>query len=195
MIDLLDQVRLGPTYLRKFPSQMSGGEKQRIGIARAFAARPDLILCDEVTSALDVSVQAAVLKLLVELQGATGTALLFVSHDLAVVRSISDRVMVLYQGRMCEIGTAANVFEAPHHPYSETLLNAVLEPDPDRAPALLADDLTELSPPETGCPFQRRCVRRIGPICDTERPDNMLVEAREYDHDIRCHLNKSTLLE
>lgn len=191
VFELLDQVRLGPTYLRKLPSQMSGGEKQRIGIARAFAARPDLILCDEVTSALDVSVQAAVLKLLVELQEKTGTALLFVSHDLAVVRAISDRVMVLYQGRMCEIGKAENVFSAPYHPYAVTLLNAVLEPDPDKAPALLADDVTELSPPATGCPFQRRCVRRIGAICDIEPPANAL--APDKHHDIRCHLTKFDL--
>ena len=191
VVELLDQVRLGASYLRKLPTQMSGGEKQRIGIARAFAARPDLILCDEVTSALDVSVQAAVLRLLVDLQAQTGAALLFVSHDLAVVRAISDRVMVLYQGRMCEIGPAEDVFGEPYHPYSAMLMNAILEPDPDKAPALLADDATELSPPAQGCPFQRRCARRIGPICDTESPRNAL--GPKGPHDIRCHLSESDL--
>ena len=191
VVELLDQVRLGPSYLRKLPTQMSGGEKQRIGIARAFAARPALILCDEVTSALDVSVQAAVLSLLVDLQAQTGAALLFVSHDLAVVRAISDRVMVLYQGRMCEVGPAVDVFGPPYHPYSAMLLNAVLEPDPDRAPALMADDATELSPSARGCPFQRRCARRIGEVCDSDRPGNALGAAT--GHDIRCHLGASEL--
>ncbi|MFS4583657.1 dipeptide ABC transporter ATP-binding protein [Phaeobacter sp. C3_T13_0] len=191
VVELLDQVRLGPSYLRKLPTQMSGGEKQRISIARAFAARPDLILCDEVTSALDVSVQAAVLNLLVDLQAKTGAALLFVSHDLAVVRAISDRVMVLYQGRMCEMGPTEDVFGAPYHPYSSLLLNAALEPDPDKVPTLLADDTTELSPPVQGCPFQRRCARRIGDLCDMERPGNTLGEGSL--HDIRCHLNESDL--
>lgn len=190
-VDLLDMVRLGASYLGKLPSQMSGGEKQRIGIARAFAARPDLILCDEVTSALDVSVQAAVLSLLVQLQAETGTALLFVSHDLAVVRAISDRVTVLYQGRMCETGTAEAVFSAPNHPYTATLLNAILEPDPDGPSGLLAADVTELSPPATGCPFQRRCPVRIGAICDTQRPGNALGAASH--HDIRCHLEELAL--
>ncbi|WP_120499124.1 ABC transporter ATP-binding protein [Roseovarius sp. EL26] len=191
VVNLLDQVRLGASYLRKLPSQMSGGEKQRIGIARAFAARPDLILCDEVTSALDVSVQAAVLSLLVDLQAETGTALLFVSHDLAVVRAISDKVMVLYQGRMCELGSAESVFAEPYHPYASTLLNAALEPDPDKAPILLADDVTELSPPAKGCPFQRRCAHRIGEICDSERPGNAL--GADNPHEILCHLKESQL--
>ena len=189
--ELLDQVRLGPSYLRKLSTQLSGGEKQRIGIVRAFAAKPDLILCDEVTSALDVSVQAAILNLLVELQVKTGAALLFVSHDLAVVRAISDRVMVLNQGRICEIGPASDVFCAPYHPYSSLLLNAILEPDPDRAPVLQADDTSELSPPAAGCPFQRRCPQRIGNICDDERPDNAL--GPNSVNEIRCHLKQNEL--
>ena len=188
--ELLHDVRLGPEYMRKFPGQMSGGEKQRIGIARAFAARPDLILCDEVTSALDVSVQAAVLNLLVELQARTGTAILFVSHDLAVVRAISDRVVVLYQGRVCESGPAAEVFAEPSHPYTKTLTNAILEPHPDRTPALLADDVTELSPPTTGCPFQRRCPKHLGEICNREPPPPL---TQAHDHTIFCHLSSNAL--
>ena len=106
----------------RFPNQLSGGEKQRIAIARAFAAKPDLVLCDEITSALDVSVQAAVLGLLDDLRRKQGTAYIFVSHDLAVVRALSDRVAVLYQGRLCEIGPVASVYDRPAHPYTKVLL-------------------------------------------------------------------------
>ncbi len=190
IVELLNDVRLGPDYLRKFPGQLSGGEKQRIGIARAFAARPDLILCDEVTSALDVSVQAAVLNLLADLQSRTGTAILFVSHDLAVVRAIADRVVVLYQGRVCEAGPADRVFAEPSHPYTQLLTNAILEPKPGRIPVLLADDVTELSPPASGCPFQRRCTKNLGHLCNRETPPDLIAEAA---HSIYCHLQRSAL--
>lgn len=182
--EILDRVRLGAHYLDRLPSQLSGGEKQRVAIARAFAAEPDLVLCDEVTSALDVSVQAAVLDLLNDLKASQGTTYVFVSHDLAVVRALSDRVAVLYQGRLCELGPSAQVYATPSHPYTEVLLGAVLEPDPDTAPVLSADDVVELSPPARGCPFQRRCPRRIGDICDTDAPPWQLVNK---DHAIRCH--------
>ncbi len=188
---LLEQVRLGPHYLDRLPSQLSGGEKQRVAIARAFAAGPEIVLCDEVTSALDVSVQAAVLDLLDQLKAERGTTYLFVSHDLAVVRALSDRVAVLYQGRLCEIGPAADVYALPSHPYTEVLLGAVLEPDPDHRPRLMADDVTELSPPARGCPFQRRCQRKVGPICDTETPPWQVVSG---GHGIRCHLSREKLL-
>jgi peptide/nickel transport system ATP-binding protein len=170
---------------------MSGGEKQRVAIARAFAAEPEIVLCDEVTSALDVSVQAAVLDLLDQLKAKRGTTYLFVSHDLAVVRALSDRVAVLYQGRLCEIGPAAEVYGLPSHPYTEVLLGAVLEPDPDFRPRLLADDVTELSPPAQGCPFQRRCQRKIGPVCDTVIPP---WQVTPNGHAIRCHLQMDDLL-
>ena len=165
---------------------MSGGEKQRVAIARAFAAEPELVLCDEVTSALDVSVQAAVLELLDDLRREKNTTYIFVSHDLAVVRALSDRVAVLYQGRLCEVGPAASVYAAPSHPYTEVLLDAVLEPDPDSSPSLIANDATELSPPARGCPFQRRCPKRIGDICDNESPPWQQFAG---GHAIRCHLN------
>lgn len=182
--EILDRVRLGAHYLDRLPSQLSGGEKQRIAIARAFAAEPDLVLCDEVTSALDVSVQAAVLDLLNDLKATQGTTYVFVSHDLAVVRALSDRVAVLYQGRLCELGPSADVYAGPSHPYTEVLLGAVLEPDPDTAPTLSADDVVELSPPAQGCPFQRRCPRKIGPVCDTEAPPWRHATPQ---HAIRCH--------
>ncbi|MEZ5911687.1 MAG: ABC transporter ATP-binding protein [Paracoccaceae bacterium] len=126
---LLEQVRLGAHYLDRLPSQLSGGEKQRVAVARAFAAQPELVLCDEITSALDVSVQAAVLELLDDLRRDNDTSYVFVSHDLAVVKALSDRVAVLYQGRLCELGPTDDVYGPVAHPYTEVLLGAVLEPD------------------------------------------------------------------
>ena len=187
---LLESVRLGAHYLDRLPSQLSGGEKQRVAIARAFAAEPEIVLCDEVTSALDVSVQAAVLDLLDELKTRQGTTYIFVSHDLAVVKAISDRVAVLYQGRLCEIGPADAVYKAPFHPYTEVLLGAVLEPDPDVAPTLSADDVVEFSPPASGCPFQRRCPRKLGRICDSETPP---VREIAPGHLINCHIPATDL--
>jgi peptide/nickel transport system ATP-binding protein len=184
-VEILERVRLGGHYLARLPSQMSGGEKQRVAVARAFIAEPELVLCDEVTSALDVSVQAAVLELLNRLQRELGTTYVFVSHDLAVVRALADRVALLYQGRLCEIGPASQVYELPSHPYTEVLLGAVLEPDPDAAPVLSVDDVVELSPMARGCPFQRRCPRRVGDVCDTETPPWQQVTG---DHAIRCHI-------
>ena len=182
---LLDTVRLSAHYLDRLPSQLSGGEKQRIAIARAFAAEPDIVLCDEVTSALDVSVQAAVLNLLDTLRRERGTTYIFVSHDLAVVRALADRVAVLYQGRLCEVGATSHVYSLPSHPYTEALLSAALEPDPDSAPRLTANDVIESSPPAAGCPFQRRCAHRIGPVCDRETPP---WRTPQPGHAIRCHL-------
>jgi len=183
--DLLETVRLGAHYLDRLPGQLSGGEKQRVAVARAFAAGPEAVLCDEITSALDVSVQAAVLELLNDLKARHGTGFVFVSHDLTVVRALSDRVAVLYQGRICEAGPTDAVFAPPHHPYTDVLLGAVLAPDPDHAPRLLAEDAAELSPPARGCPFQRRCPVKCGTICETDTPP-----ARETadGHVIRCHI-------
>lgn len=183
--ELLDTVRLGAHYLDRRPGQLSGGEKQRVAIARAFAATPDIVLCDEITSALDVSVQAAVLELLNDLKARHQTTFIFVSHDLTVVRALSDRVAVLYQGRLCEIGPSAAVYGAPSHPYTQVLLNAVLEPDPDHAPKLLTEDVAELSPPARGCPFQRRCPVKCGLVCDTDTPP---WQEGPDGHAIRCHI-------
>ncbi len=185
-VALLEQVRLGKHYLDRLPSQLSGGEKQRVAVARAFAAEPELILCDEITSALDVSVQAALLDLLINLQAVRETTYIFVSHDLAVVRVLADRVAVLYLGRICEIGPVDRVYTPPFHPYTEILLGAILEPDPDAKPTIAAEDIVELSPPAEGCPFQHRCPRRIGEICDHEIPPWRPARA---DHSIRCHIS------
>jgi peptide/nickel transport system ATP-binding protein len=184
-VTLLEQVRLRADYLERLPSQLSGGEKQRVAVARAFAAEPELVLCDEVTSALDVSVQAAVLHLLTQLQVNHGTTYIFVSHDLAVVRALADRVAVLYQGRLCEIGPSENVYRSPSHPYTEVLLGAVLEPDPDAEPVLAAEDAVDLFPPAKGCPFHRRCPRHFGDICDNETPP---WQPTGLGHAIRCHI-------
>ena len=185
IIDLLQKVRLGEFYTSRYPRQLSGGEKQRVAVARAFAAKPDIILCDEVTSALDVSVQAAVLNLLQQLKEDFGTTYIFVSHDLAVVRAISDRVAVLYQGRLCEVGPSNDVYKFPSHPYTEVLLGAVLEPDPDIKPKLVAEDIVEERPPEKGCSFQGRCSRIVGDICKKEIPPWQLTDSGNA---IRCHI-------
>ena len=186
IVELLEKVRLGAFYMSRYPRQLSGGEKQRIAVARAFAARPDIILCDEVTSALDVSVQAAVLDLLQKLKEELGTTYVFVSHDLAVVKAISDRVAVLYQGRLCEIGPSKNVYQFPSHPYTEVLIGAVLEPDPDIKPKLVAEDIVEEKPPEIGCSFQGRCPRIIGDKCRNETPPWQI---GDNGNAIRCHIN------
>ena len=189
---LLEEVRLTPRYLERHPGQMSGGEKQRVAVARAFAAEPDLVLCDEVTSALDVSVQAAVLELLAGLQADRGVAYLFISHDLAVVRAVADRVAVLYQGRICEVGPVADIYAPPYHPYTETLLAAVPEPVPGARAQLLAKDVQETDPPARGCCFQRRCPRRLGSICDDETPPSQFAAE---GHVIRCHIPLEELRE
>ena len=184
--ELLNKVRLGEFYMTRYPRQLSGGEKQRVAVARAFAAKPDIILCDEVTSALDVSVQAAVLNLLQTLKEDFGTTYIFVSHDLAVVRAISDRVAVLYQGRLCEIGPSKNVYQFPSHPYTEVLLGAVLEPDPDIKPKLVAEDIVEEKPPEKGCCFQGRCPLILGDKCRNETPPWQI---GDNGNSIRCHIS------
>ena len=144
------------------------------------------------TSALDVSVQAAVLKLLQDLKNDMGTTYIFVSHDLAVVRAISDKVAVLYQGRLCEFGPSSEVYKFPSHPYTEVLLGAVLEPDPDLKPVLTAEDRVEESPPEIGCSFQSRCPRVLGKKCFTETPPWQI---SKNGNTIRCHIKIENLFK
>jgi peptide/nickel transport system ATP-binding protein len=191
-IELLERVRLDGRYRLRYPGQMSGGEKQRVAIARAFAADPQVVLCDEVTSALDVSVQAAVLDLLADLQQERHTTYIFIAHDLAVVKAIADRVAVLYQGRLCEVGTVDEIYSPPFHPYTETLLGAILVPDPDHEPQLLASDTPELAPPAQGCAFQRRCPYSLGEICEQETPP-WQKPASGAGHRIRCHISVEEL--
>jgi peptide/nickel transport system ATP-binding protein len=186
MLDLMRSVRLSERYVSAKPSQLSGGLKQRLAIARAFAGEPDVVVCDEPTSALDVSVQAAILNLLVELQAERRTAYLFISHDLGVVRYISDRIAVLYLGRLMELGEAEVVFSGPHHPYTEALLSAVPTIDGGgRDRVKLAGEIPSAADPPSGCVFHTRCHRKIGEICELEEPP--LVEAEE-GHLMRCHI-------
>ena len=188
---IMRRVRLGEHYLERYPGQLSGGEKQRVAIARAFVADPDLILCDEVTSALDVSVQAAVLDLLYELKNEQDATYVFISHDLAVVKAVADNVAVLYQGRLCEVGPVNAIYEKPHHPYTETLLGAILEPEPGSRPTLNADDVIEANPPAQGCCFKRRCPLILGEICEIETPP---WQEGQTGHQIRCHIPLEELM-
>jgi peptide/nickel transport system ATP-binding protein len=184
---LLDDVGLDRELGGRLPGQLSGGQRQRVGIARALAAGPDLVLADEVVSALDVSVQASVLRLLDRLRTERGITYLFISHDLAVVRSIADRVAVLYLGRLCEVGDVEAVFSGPHHPYTRMLLDAVLEPGARPEPGERRPvEEPESAPPVAGCPFQRRCPHAVPGTCETVTPP-----WREADggHRIRCHLD------
>jgi peptide/nickel transport system ATP-binding protein len=185
--DLLLAVRLDDRYLDRLPNQLSGGEKQRVGIARAFATDPDLIVCDEPVSALDVSVQAAILNLLGDLQARDRTAYVFISHDMSVVRYLADRVAVLYLGRICETGPVERVFAPPYHPYTEALLSAIPVPDPEAKviPIRLEGPVPSAANAPSGCPFHTRCPRKVGAICEREVPP-----AREgpEGHTIVCHI-------
>jgi peptide/nickel transport system ATP-binding protein len=165
-----DLVGLPRELLGRFPHQLSGGQQQRVGIARAVALEPALLVLDEPTSALDVSVQAAILNLLVDLQAEHRTSYVFISHDLGVVRYLADRIAVLYLGRLMELGTAQEVFEAPHHPYTEALLSAVPSTDPSQTRIKLAGDIPSAANPPSGCVFQTRCPRKLGAICEDVEP-------------------------
>ncbi len=183
---LLESVRLSERYLPMRPSQLSGGLKQRVAIARAFAGDPRIVVCDEPTSALDVSVQAAILNLLTDLQHREQVAYLFISHDLGVVRYLADRIVVLYLGRVMEVGPADKVLAGPHNPYTEALLSAVPTLDDlDRLRIRLEGEIPSAADPPTGCPFQTRCPRKIGAICETTEPE---LREEEPGHGIRCHI-------
>jgi len=185
---LLRQVGLAPESIERFPHEFSGGQRQRIGIARALALEPKLVICDEPVSALDVSVRAQVVNLLTDLRAELGISYLFISHDLSVVEHVADRVMVMYLGRVVEIGAAEVVWRTPHHPSTKALLAAVPSADPriarqPRAPALSSELPSPLAPP-AGCPFHTRCPVAIE-RCRSERP--ALVD-RGGGAAVACHL-------
>ena len=198
VIRLLEAMRLGATYYDRLPRQLSGGEKQRVGIARALASHPDLVLCDEPVSALDVSVQAAILNLLLEVQQEFNTTLIFIAHDLSVVRFFSDYVAVMYLGQIMEIGPAEAIYAPPYHPYTEALLSAVPIPDPgvQQKHIRLEGSVPSAMNPPSGCRFHTRCPRRHlmpdgGERCVTEVPD---WRDMGDGHRIFCHLPEETLL-
>ena len=187
MLRLLDLVKLPRDFAFRRPRQLSSGQKQRVGIARAFAGNPSMVIADEPVSALDVSVAAAVTELLMDIQREHKTTLLFISHDLSVVRYLADRIVVMYLGRIMERGTTAEVFNPPYHPYTEALLSAVPIADPKiekRHIVLEGAPPSALDPPK-GCPFHTRCPRKVGAICEQERPPE---RADGEGHVIACHI-------
>lgn len=188
---LIAAVRLTPKHLALRPRQLSGGLKQRVAIARSFAGDPRVVVCDEPTSSLDVSVQAAILNLLAELQAAQAVSYVFISHDLGVVRYLSDRIAVLYLGRIMEVGPSERVFEGPNHPYTEALLSAVPNLDGNQNSRIrLSGEIPSAANPPPGCVFQNRCPRKLGAVCETTEPP--LTEA-EPGHVIRCHIRAKEL--
>lgn len=195
MLRLLDLVKLPRAFAHRMPRQLSGGQKQRVGIARAFAGAAQIVVADEPVSALDVSVQAAVTDLLMEIQRENKTTLLFISHDLSIVRYLSDRVMVMYLGHVVEMGTTDAIFSPPYHPYTEALLSAVPIADTsiEKKHVVLEGDIPSAMNPPTGCPFQTRCNYKSqvpGGLCEKEVPSSRILLD---GHLIKCHLDEHVL--
>jgi oligopeptide/dipeptide ABC transporter ATP-binding protein len=186
--DLLEVVGLNPEHYNRFPHEFSGGQRQRIGVARALAANPKLIICDEPVSALDVSVQAQILNLLKDLQKEFGLTYLFIAHDLNVVRHISDRVMVMYLGKVAEVGAGAALYLEPKHPYTGALLSAVPIPNPTtgrrRKAIVLEGDVPNPINPPAACRFHPRCPRFVEGRCDVDDP---VLRSFGDDHEAACH--------
>lgn len=184
--ELLEKCGIRPEFINRFPHQFSGGQRQRVGIARALALNPRLIVCDEPVSALDVSIQAQVLNLLSDLQKEMNLTYLFISHDLSVVRYLSDRICVMFLGKICEIGKTKEVYESPQHPYTKFLLDAVPKPDPDLRKAdknMLTGEIPSPVNPPSGCRFHTRCPYATH-LCAQEEPQLRLVNGRK----VACHL-------
>ena len=191
--DLLRKVGLRPEHMNRYPNAFSGGQRQRIGIARALALRPSLIVCDEPVSALDVSVQAQVVNLLQDLQTELGLTYLFIAHDLSVVEHISNRVAVMYLGKIVEVAEAKTLYRNPKHPYTEALLAAVPSMDPDKRSenAALAGDVPDPANPPPGCAFHTRCAYAQD-ICQRQVPE---WQEDAEEHGVACHFAEELDLE
>ena len=193
VLDIMKKCGLRPQFYDRYPHEFSGGQRQRICIARALAVKPKLVICDEPVSALDVSIQAQIINLLKELQTRMGLTYIFISHDLSVVKYITDRIMVMYLGNMMEMGDTAGIFSNPLHPYTQALFSAVPVPDPDvkMKRIILEGDIPSPANPPSGCKFHTRCSKCMG-VCAAKAP--RYVEA-EAGHFVACHLYDTEIMD
>lgn len=183
--EMMERVGLRPEYADRYPHMFSGGQRQRIGVARALVLQPKVLICDEPVSALDVSVQAQVINLLMDLQDELNLSYLFISHDLSVVRHLADRVLVLYFGKVAEYGSVEEIFSSPQHPYTQVLLGSTpkIQSSPDQKKELLSGELPSPLSPPSGCSFHTRCSHAM-PVCREIEPRLVKVKKRE----VACHL-------
>ncbi len=193
VLDIMKKCGLRPQFYDRYPHEFSGGQRQRICIARALAVKPKLVICDEPVSALDVSIQAQIINLLKELQTTMGLTYIFISHDLSVVKYITDRIMVMYLGNMMEMGDTAGIFRNPLHPYTQARFSAVPVPDPDvkMKRIILEGDIPSPANPPSGCKFHTRCSKCMG-VCAAKAP--RYVEA-EAGHFVACHLYDTEIMD